>query len=276
MTPTEGPNTTSVAVPGGALAYDHRPGAGPAIVLLHSGISDRRGFNELMEHLDASIGVVAYDRRGHGHSTAVGDVAHVDDLVTVLDHVRLDRAWLVGSSAGGQVALEAAVLHPDRVAGLILLAPVISGAPEVSDDEAVADIERLMEGAAGDVEARIRLETWLWLDGPHGPEGRVTGPGRALLAKMDRTTIAHGRSEHDGTRIGDLWQALPSLGCPTLFVAGSRDLRSIVETTAAAAERTPGAKYVLLRDRAHLPYLEGASEIARVILDMITTGEADA
>lgn len=268
MSCTDRPGPAFVAVPGGALAYDHRPGTEPAVVLLHSGISDRRGFAALIDHLDPTRSVVAYDRRGHGDSTAAGDVAHVDDLLAVLDQLRIEQAWLVGSSAGGQIALEAAVLHPDRVAGLILLAPVISGAPDFSDDQSVARLEHLLEQAGNDVDARIRVETWLWLDGPHGPEGRVTGPGRALLAEMDRTTIAHGRSEHDGTRIDDLWSELPGLDHPILFVVGNRDLGSIVEQTKAAAARTPRARYVELSNRAHLPYLENAAESARLIRDM--------
>ncbi len=258
-----------VDVPGGALAVDQRPGVEPAIVLLHSGISDRRGFAEMIDRLETEKSVVAYDRRGHGDSTASGDAAHVDDLLAVLDGLHVEQAWLVGSSAGGQVALEAAVLHPERVAGLILLAPVISGAPEANDDRSVAHLERLLEQAGDDVEARVRVETWLWLDGPRGPEGRVAGPARALLAAMDRTTIAQGRSEHDGTSIADLWDELPKLAHPIVFVAGGLDLNSIVEQTAAAAARTPHARHVVLPDRAHLPYLEDAEESARIIQDQV-------
>ena len=47
----------------------------------------------------------------------------------MLDAVGVDRAWLVGSSAGGRVAVDAALAYPERVAGLVLLAPAISGEP---------------------------------------------------------------------------------------------------------------------------------------------------
>lgn len=258
-----------VPVPGGALAVDSRRGAEPAVVLLHSGIGDRRGFAALVEHLDPEIGVVAYDRRGHGDSTATGDGPHADDLLAVLDRLGIGRAWLVGSSAGGQVALETALLHPERVAGLVLLAPVISGAPEGVDDETVLRFDRMLDEAGDDVEERIRLETWLWLDGPAGPEGRVTGPGRVLLAEMDRTTIEHGRSELDGTTVTDIWNELPRLRHPVAFVAGSIDLPSIVERSAAAAERTPNGRHILMPERAHLPYLEDAAGCGRLIRELI-------
>lgn len=258
-----------VPVPGGALAVDRTSGSGAAVVLLHSGISDRRGFTAMVDFLQESRRVIAYDRRGHGDSTATGEAPDVDDLLAVLDGSQVDRAWLVGSSAGGQVALEAAVLHPDRVAGLVLLAPVISGAPETTDDgEPVARLERLMEQAGDDIDEHIRLDAWLWLDGPSGPEGRVAGPARAVLAEMDRTTIEHGRSEYSGTTIPDLWDRLPEIACPTCFVVGDLDLPSIVEQSTAAAARVPHARLLVLPGRAHLPYLEDADECARLVHDL--------
>src|SRR5215217_2237264 len=76
--------------------------------------------------------VVAYDRRGFGDvAPAGGPFRHVDDLLAVLDAVSPDEpAWLVGSSMGGEVALDAALEAPERIAGLVLLAPTNSGDPE--------------------------------------------------------------------------------------------------------------------------------------------------
>jgi pimeloyl-ACP methyl ester carboxylesterase len=50
------------------------------------------------------------------------EFSHVDDLLAVLDEVTDAPAWLVGSSVGGGVALDAAISALDRVAGLVLLA----------------------------------------------------------------------------------------------------------------------------------------------------------
>ena len=64
-----------------------------------------------------------------------GRFRHVDDLLAVLDAVSPDApAWLVGSSMGGGVALDAALEAPERVAGLVLLAPAVSGDPELDEE----------------------------------------------------------------------------------------------------------------------------------------------
>src|SRR5215469_16565974 len=94
------------------------PGESGLVVLLHEGVADRRGWRSVAELLAPHMTVVAYDRRGHGESPpSASEFKHVRDLVSVLDKEKAGRAWLVGESAGGGLALDAAILAPDRVAG---------------------------------------------------------------------------------------------------------------------------------------------------------------
>ena len=141
----------TVDVPGGALAADRWPGDGPTVVLLHAGVADRRGWTAVADRLAAAgLDVVAYDRRGFG-DTPPGDApfTHLDDLRAVLDATAGDRpAWLVGNSMGGALALDAALALPERVAGLVLLAPGVSGTPEVEDlDPATLALDARLETA---------------------------------------------------------------------------------------------------------------------------------
>ena len=68
--------------------------------------------------------VTVYDLRGHGRSDMPPDgntTAHMArDLITLLDHLRIERVHLVGHSFGGAVALHTAVLAPERVLTLTL------------------------------------------------------------------------------------------------------------------------------------------------------------
>src|SRR3954449_10406804 len=186
------------------LVADRWPGAGPTIVLLHAGVCDRRCWREVGERLTGRD-VVAYDRRGFGElPPADAPFRHVDDLLAVLDAVSPDApAWLVGSSMGGEVALDAALEAPERVAGLVLLAPAISGDPEPDEEAYNAATDGLADAidaawTAGAIDECNRLEVRLWLDGPAEPEGRVSGPPRARAPKITRTMIASGEPEADG------------------------------------------------------------------------------
>lgn len=76
--------------------------------------------------------VVMLDRRGTGLSERVGVVADAEegarDIVATLDHLGIERAWLFGSSVGGTIALDFALRHPERTAGLLLFGTSASGA----------------------------------------------------------------------------------------------------------------------------------------------------
>src|SRR6476620_6501416 len=163
-----------VAAQGATLVGDRWKGAGATIALLHAGVCDRRCWREVGARLGAAgRDVIAYDRRGFGDvPPAGGPFRHVDDVLAVLDAVSPDApAWLVGSSMGGEVALDAAIEAPGRVAGLVLLAPAISGDLEL-DEEAYNAATDGLAGAidaaftAGALEECNRLEVRLWLDGP--------------------------------------------------------------------------------------------------------------
>ncbi len=140
-------------------------GSGPTVVLLHAGVTDRRSWQAVAAGLDGVATVVSYDRRSFGETapSSTESFSHVDDLLAVLDEVTDGPAWLVGSSAGGGVALDAAIAAPERLAGLMLFAPAISGAPEPELDPDTARFDCLLDKAieAGDWDEQNRLEAWL-------------------------------------------------------------------------------------------------------------------
>src|SRR5271166_1426354 len=108
----------TVPVDGCDLAAERWPGDAPVVVLLHEGVSDRRGWREMAGCLAPEFTVVAYDRRGHGQTPPSGETfSHLNDLMAVLGQVADGPAWLVGAPAGGGLALDTALAAPQRVAG---------------------------------------------------------------------------------------------------------------------------------------------------------------
>ena len=263
----------AIAVKGATLVGDRWLGAGAPIVLLHAGVCDRRCWREVGTRLGAAArNVVAYDRRGFGEVPPAGErFRHVDDLLAVLDAVSPDGpAWLVGSSMGGEVALDAALEAPERVAGLVLLAPAVSGEPEPDEAAYNAATDGLADAidvawTAGELEACNRLEVRLWLDGPAGPEGRVSGPLRDLALDMNRIVIANGESGADGASGLDAASRLHEIAMPAIVVCGELDVSLKVRRSAELADALPNATYRSLPGRAHLPYLEAPDEVAALI-----------
>ncbi|MFL5203498.1 MAG: alpha/beta fold hydrolase, partial [Microvirga sp.] len=92
---------------------------GPALVFINSLGSDFRIWQEVVLAFTDRFRVVLYDKRGHGLSDAppapysIDD--HTDDLLALLDHLKVDRAAFVGLSVGGMIGQRIAVRAPERV-----------------------------------------------------------------------------------------------------------------------------------------------------------------
>jgi len=258
-----------VSLDGCDLAGERWAGGPELVVLLHEGVCDRRSWHQVAERMAPQVTVAAYDRRGYGES-AVSTAEYTDtgDLLAVLDHLGADRAWLAGASAGGGLALDTALAAPDRVAGLVLMGTSVSGAPEPEIDPVTQRFEPLLDAAiaAGDLAERNRLETWLWLDGPASPEGRVGGEARALALDMNAIILRNAAREDAGDADMDAWNRLDEVKVPATIICGDLDVPFLVERCRYLADRLPGARYHELPGMAHEPFLEDPGQLADLLL----------
>ena len=251
------------------LAHDHLAADGPAVVLLHAGVADRRAWRDVAPALHArGADVLAYDRRGFGETPPCTEpFRHVDDLLGLLDA----PTWLVGNSQGGLISLDAALLAPELVAGLVLIAPAVSGAPElpVGDlDPAIAALEESFEeaDAAGDLEAANRLEMHYWLDGPTSAEGRVGGAARELALDMNGIALRSGMPEDAGASGLDAWPRLGEIKAPATIVWGDLDHPESIAMCRELADRLGAVRDAIeLPGVAHLPSLERPGEVSGII-----------
>jgi pimeloyl-ACP methyl ester carboxylesterase len=243
------------------------PGSAQPVVLLHAGVTDRRAWHQVASALEGPV--VAYDRRGFGDSApARSAFSHLDDLWLVLDAVTDGAVWLVGNSAGGALALDAALSCPERVLGIVLIAPAISGAPEIEDDTldpATAALAARFEAAGEDSEELARLDAWLWLDGPSGPEGRVSGAVRELALDMNRRILQNGGPDDAGGSGIDAWSRLEEVKVQATIVSCALDIPAFNERNREVAARVRGAQLRELAGVAHLPSLEQPDVVAALI-----------
>lgn len=228
----------------------------------------------MIPELSRSASVYAYDRRGFGESLA-GDkpFTHLEDLEELMNQLDIESAWLVGSSAGGKLALNAALEMPHRVEGLVLVSTAVSGAPPWDDadvDRQTEEIDELITQAdeRGDLEEVNRWEVRLWLDGPREYEGRVSGPVRKLVTEMNAIALSNFIPESVDQAAG-AWSRLGELSMPVSVSCGKLDATHIIRRNQVIAARIPGARYTALDGVAHLPYLENSSAISSLILEFL-------
>jgi 3-oxoadipate enol-lactonase len=126
--PAQGPIKSGyLEVPDGKLYYEVA-GEGDWIVLVHDGNLHSVTWDEQFPVFSKNYKVVRYDRRGYGKSTyPEKPYSNLEDLAEVFSQLNIDKATLIGMSAGGGLVIDFTLEHPDKVTGLVLVGAVVSG-----------------------------------------------------------------------------------------------------------------------------------------------------
>ncbi|MBK7580044.1 MAG: alpha/beta fold hydrolase [Myxococcales bacterium] len=189
-------------------------GDGTPVILLH-GFAVNADLNWRLVGLTQSLAkyrrVVALDLRGHGLSDKPHDPAEygalmAEDVVALLDHLKIQRAHVVGYSLGGIIALKLAVAHPER---LLSVSPLGAGWEDPDDSDfvrAMGGIADALEsgrgvpplsGSLGGARKRPGLlhTTWVRVMTRHLNDGpalgaMVRGLGGLILGRNELETIA--------------------------------------------------------------------------------------
>ena len=137
-----------------------------------------------MDALGRRFFLIAPDQRGYGQSPIPnGPFSYHEDVAALIEGLDHDAVWLVGASFGGRVAIDFCLAYPEKVRGLVLVAPVVSG---FVGSEAMAafgeEEDRLLE--AGDIDGATELNMRMWVDGPFRSEEQVSQEVRARIAEM--------------------------------------------------------------------------------------------
>ncbi|WP_411071498.1 alpha/beta fold hydrolase [Streptomyces sp. cmx-4-25] len=238
-------------------------GTGPStVVLLHSGVCDRRMWDVPFSALaEAGHRVVRCDLRGYGETPIDAPHTHAEDVRELLDHLGADRAAVVGSSFGGEVALEFAARHPGRVSALALLCSGMPGMEPSEELRAWGDRERDLL-VAGDLDAAVELNVDTWL-GPEADE-----KARALVREMQRHVFdvqLPVPDEHAPVDPGVTKDELPRIQAPALVVSGAHDVPDFRAVAGELTRLLPAARRLDLDWAGHLPALERPEETARLL-----------
>ncbi|RKT11512.1 pimeloyl-ACP methyl ester carboxylesterase [Streptomyces sp. 1114.5] len=237
-------------------------GSGPAVVLLHSAVCDRRMWDAQWQQLvDAGYRAVRCDFRGFGDSP-LADAPYSDagDVLALLDHLGIESAALVGSSHGGRIALTVAALRPGAVTALALLCPGIPGhRPSESLRAFGAREDALIE--AGDIDAAVELnvETWLGPEADEETRASVRTMQRHAFDVQMEATVGPNREDVD----------LSLITAPTLAVGGAHDVPDFRGIAAELPTRLPNARHLELPWAGHLPNLERPEETTALVLEFL-------
>lgn len=245
-------------------------GGGPAVLLLHNGLCDRRMWDRQMDTFAVRYRVIRIDLPGSGElPVPAGPYSCAEEVVALLDELGVGAAALVGNSLGGRVAVDVCLAAPDRVWALVLVGAGRAGWPW---SDAVRESWRRQDEAAqaGDLDLAVELSLQLWLDGPRRDPGAVGGDVRARVAAMQRRALELELAEAEEAGPERRPEGSPAgVRAPTLVLDGELDVPDIGAIAETYAREIPGARRVVIRGAAHVPSLELPDEFDRLVLGFL-------
>jgi pimeloyl-ACP methyl ester carboxylesterase len=240
------------------------------IVMLHGGGLDLRQWDDEFEWLRRRNHVLRFDQRGHGRSPApVEPFAPHEDLRELLDHRGIGKTLLVGHSDGGRVAIDFALLHPERLAGLFLLAPGLSG---WSADRAELDAWLQPILAAVEQGERERVLE-LWLASPSFAAARENPDAEPKLERLMRDNVETWfQAPNELPLDPPAAERLSELTLPVRVLVGRRDAPEFLRIAEAIGAHVPSAQIVWVDGAGHALDLERPEvvrkELARFLDDL--------
>jgi 3-oxoadipate enol-lactonase len=241
---------------------------GPVVVWLGSLGSTTAMWEPQIAELGDQMRCLLVDHPGHGKSpTAPGPytiAGLADGVIAALDDVGVERAHIVGLSIGAMIGMALAIDHPDRVDRLGLLCTSAQLGPASAWEERAAAVR------AGGTSVIAETVVGRWLS----PDYRDAHPDEfdafvAMISSVDREGYAWCC---DAVAAMDLRADLPSVGAPTLVIAGALDPATPVEHGELIATLIPEARIEIL-EAAHLASWERAAEVNALLEDHFLGGE---
>ncbi|HEU0028215.1 MAG TPA: alpha/beta fold hydrolase [Ktedonobacterales bacterium] len=264
-----------VTVNGARLWYEDT-GSGPAVTLVHAGVTDHRQWDEQVPALAEHYRVIRFDMRGYGQSeTKPGKASLSEDIGGMLDALGVERTALMGCSMGGAAAIDFTVTHPERVGALITVGSGLSGAEHVMTPEEEALFKEAIEAQnAGDAARLNELEARVWCDGFARAAPDVKPSVRQRFLEMNTNNNRRFfAGEWEGVEFTPLDPPaigrLGTLAIPTLVIVGSGDVSEVRATADDIANGIPGARKVMMEGLGHVPNMDEPEEFNRIILEFL-------
>lgn len=258
--------------------YYEQSGEGPSLVFVHGAFADARIWEPQWKHFSSKYRLLRYDLRGHGR-TGDSDLTYysistfADDLISLMDKLRINSPIVCGLSMGGVIAQAFAVRNPGQPKALVLAGTAVSASLTLSEKLlrfvllprwAMLLIIRMVS-----VENFIQFSLWLArvLWGKHWL-GRDEATREYLVQCMLRM---------NGSEYLKMWGAiygfdllpLGRITCPTLVLNGEHESRSTFRHTEEILRRVPQSVAKVIPAAGHALNMENPKAFNTFVMEFL-------
>ena len=255
--------------------YYEVAGSGPALVFAHGLGGNQLSWWQQVAHFALRYTCVTFAHRGFTPSSAVpggtGPDAYADDLVALVEELKLDEVRLVAQSMGGWTCLEYALRNPKKVRALVMAST--SGAIDLrqvkgTGAEAIEEWLRLAPKVIADLEARdVSVASGERMEGEQ-PALAMLYRQIAQLTPADFKAAVRGRIFQMRNQPPELLAKLPM---PVLFLTGDEDCLFPSAVGPALAALAPRGRAVRVPRAGHSVYFERPAEFNRLVDEFLQT-----
>jgi pimeloyl-ACP methyl ester carboxylesterase len=256
-----------------------RAGSGKdTLILLHGFAASTCTWYRVMPSLAQNYTVAAYDRTGFGYTarpmpgewsgeSPYSQTSQMEQLIALMDALNIDKAVLVGSSAGGITAALTTVNHPERIKALILVAPALfDGGPP-------GWLRLLMETPhmrrLGPLLLRKYYTNFFeyarkrtWHDSSQLPPALMEGYRKPLQAHNWDRALWEFALAYESL---PLEEQLGELQVPVLVITGDHDRIVSPEASRHSADVIPHAQLLVIPNAGHLPHEETPAVLLKAV-----------
>lgn len=222
--------------------------------------------------------VIRYDLRGHGESSGItGKYSSVQDLLALLDGLGCGDVSLIGLSAGGAIACDFAICHPDRVKCAVL----IDAFYPIPVAEKSAFVRRCAEYISTAERDGIHEGLTQWLADPLFKPANEDPPRKSLLKKM--VLDGHGRQGKQSMflnpdklvrQVATAGKSAADVECRVLCLVGQQDLPCFHAIAKHFGETIPHVSVVEVPNAGHMANLEQPEIVLQQIVAFLTADDA--
>ncbi len=257
-------------------------GAGPPLILLHSAGTGASQWRGVADRLAGRRRLLMPNLRGYGRTPPPDPGAPpLDEEIAVVREMaaRAGRpAHLAGHSLGALVALHHALRHPETVAGLTLIEPVIVGilhedgaggdrAAQIQAGRSLDEIGVMIAAfqsaiAAGDTAAAMRAFAEYW-EGPGAWDAIPAAARLPFFARAEKMAADVDLAWADRTGRA----ALAALACPAQVLSAERTTPAARDMARRIADAIPGAAFATIPDAGHMAPATRPAAVGDLLLE---------
>lgn len=237
----------------------------PVVVLINSLGTDFRIWLPLIDEIAEEWSFLLYDKRGHGLSEtgstpySIGD--HAQDLIGLLDHLKVKKAVLVGLSVGGLIAQEIWRQRPGLIEKIVLCDTAHKIGTADGWNQRIAGVTE--KGIASLADGVMKL--WFTPDFHAERADELAG----YKTMLTRQSVEGYAATCAAIRDADFTTVAPTITVPVLTIVGDQDGSTPPDLVRSTAALIPDAQFEIIEGCGHIPCVEQPAALAELIVDFI-------